>query len=114
MGRQSGAVLAGAVLVPAERIELPTFGLQNRCSTAELCRPTGLALGSNRPGRCLAALCLILGLPVNLCFVAVSVLGGGAVAAFGEPGGGHTANRAERWGCGPCVEAGRVDAPGGC
>ena len=25
-------------MVPAERIELPTFGLQNRCSTAELCR----------------------------------------------------------------------------
>jgi hypothetical protein len=24
--------------VPAERIELPTFGLQNRCSTAELSR----------------------------------------------------------------------------
>jgi hypothetical protein len=27
-----------AQMVPAERIELPTFGLQNRCSTAELCR----------------------------------------------------------------------------
>src|SRR5260370_38556152 len=26
-------------LVPVERIELPTFGLQNRCSTAELNRP---------------------------------------------------------------------------
>ena len=26
------------LLVPAERIELPTFGLQNRCSTAELSR----------------------------------------------------------------------------
>jgi hypothetical protein len=25
-------------LVPVERIELPTFGLQNRCSTAELNR----------------------------------------------------------------------------
>jgi hypothetical protein len=25
-------------LVPGERIELPTFGLQNRCSTAELTR----------------------------------------------------------------------------
>jgi hypothetical protein len=24
--------------VPVERIELPTFGLQNRCSTAELNR----------------------------------------------------------------------------
>jgi hypothetical protein len=24
--------------VPDERIELPTFGLQNRCSTAELIR----------------------------------------------------------------------------
>jgi hypothetical protein len=35
--------------VPVERIELPTFGLQNRCSTAELNRrliefPTGLSL----------------------------------------------------------------------
>ena len=27
-------------LVPVERIELPTFGLQNRCSTAELNRLT--------------------------------------------------------------------------
>jgi hypothetical protein len=26
-------------MVPVERIELPTFGLQNRCSTAELNRP---------------------------------------------------------------------------
>src|SRR5882757_7291965 len=26
-------------VVPVERIELPTFGLQNRCSTAELNRP---------------------------------------------------------------------------
>ena len=26
------------MLVPVERIELPTFGLQNRCSTAELNR----------------------------------------------------------------------------
>ena len=29
---------AGVFLVPVERIELPTFGLQNRCSTAELNR----------------------------------------------------------------------------
>ena len=28
------------LLVPVERIELPTFGLQNRCSTAELNRHT--------------------------------------------------------------------------
>jgi hypothetical protein len=28
------------LLVPVERIELPTFGLQNRCSTAELNRRT--------------------------------------------------------------------------
>jgi hypothetical protein len=27
-------------MVPVERIELPTFGLQNRCSTAELNRRT--------------------------------------------------------------------------
>ena len=27
-------------VVPDERIELPTFGLQNRCSTAELNRLT--------------------------------------------------------------------------
>ena len=26
-------------MVPAERIELPTFGLQNRCTTAVLSRP---------------------------------------------------------------------------
>jgi hypothetical protein len=29
------------MLVPVERIELPTFGLQNRCSTAELNRQIG-------------------------------------------------------------------------
>ena len=29
-----------ATVVPVERIELPTFGLQNRCSTAELNRQT--------------------------------------------------------------------------
>ena len=29
------------LLVPVERIELPTFGLQNRCSTAELNRRNG-------------------------------------------------------------------------
>jgi hypothetical protein len=28
------------IMVPAEGIEPPTFGLQNRCSTAELSRPT--------------------------------------------------------------------------
>src|SRR5690349_18457116 len=30
-------------MVPGERIELPTFGLQNRCSTAELTRPAHAA-----------------------------------------------------------------------
>jgi hypothetical protein len=34
-------------VVPVERIELPTFGLQNRCSTAELNRRTKLQ-GSDR------------------------------------------------------------------
>src|ERR1700742_1970864 len=33
-------VIVGEMLVPVERIELPTFGLQNRCSTAELNRPS--------------------------------------------------------------------------
>jgi hypothetical protein len=33
--------LRPAALVPGERIELPTNGLQNRCSTAELTRPQG-------------------------------------------------------------------------
>jgi len=33
-------------MVPAERIELPTFGLQNRCTTAVLRRPPiGLGQG---------------------------------------------------------------------
>ena len=31
----------GEAVVPGERIELPTNGLQNRCSTAELTRPAG-------------------------------------------------------------------------
>src|SRR5438132_6466827 len=34
-------------VVPVERIELPTFGLQNRCSTAELNRRIG-AIGEGR------------------------------------------------------------------
>ena len=33
-----GAALPDFEMVPVERIELPTFGLQNRCSTAELNR----------------------------------------------------------------------------
>ena len=35
-----------SLLVPVERIELPTFGLQNRCSTAELNRLTRNLLNS--------------------------------------------------------------------
>jgi site-specific DNA recombinase len=34
------AVMSAKQVVPVERIELPTFGLQNRCSTAELNRPS--------------------------------------------------------------------------
>jgi hypothetical protein len=35
-----GPRLSAKLVVPVERIELPTFGLQNRCSTAELNRRT--------------------------------------------------------------------------
>ena len=35
--------------VPGERIELPTFGLQNRCSTAELTRLAGMRAISVAP-----------------------------------------------------------------
>jgi hypothetical protein len=35
--RQANALI---LMVPGERIELPTNGLQNRCSTAELTRLT--------------------------------------------------------------------------
>ena len=35
-----GSLRDAATVVPVERIELPTFGLQNRCSTAELNRRT--------------------------------------------------------------------------
>src|SRR5262245_60588812 len=39
-------------MVPAEGIEPPTFGLQNRCSTAELSRPVADArLGERRSVR---------------------------------------------------------------
>ena len=40
-------------LVPVERIELPTFGLQNRCSTAELNRhfPEKTASSAARSGQ---------------------------------------------------------------
>jgi hypothetical protein len=36
-------------MVPVERIELPTFGLQNRCSTAELNRPGKFRLACRKP-----------------------------------------------------------------
>jgi hypothetical protein len=36
-------------LVPVERIELPTFALQKRCSTAELNRPELTAISVTRP-----------------------------------------------------------------
>ena len=40
-------------MVPDEGIEPPTFGLQNRCSTAELIRrfQSGFALSASRPTR---------------------------------------------------------------
>lgn len=37
-------------MVPVERIELPTFGLQNRCSTAELNRQRGNSYQRRRAG----------------------------------------------------------------
>ncbi len=38
-------------MVPVVRIELPTFGLQNRCSTAELNRRLNFASGADEiPG----------------------------------------------------------------
>jgi hypothetical protein len=37
-GQISDRVRELMIVVPVERIELPTFGLQNRCSTAELNR----------------------------------------------------------------------------
>ena len=38
-------------MVPEEGIEPPTFGLQNRCSTAELSRPLATQrIGPNTPG----------------------------------------------------------------
>jgi hypothetical protein len=39
-------------MVPGERIELPTNGLQNRCSTAELTRRTGPFKTSGRKRPC--------------------------------------------------------------
>jgi site-specific DNA recombinase len=40
IGAPGGAAMSAKLVVPVERIELPTFGLQNRCSTAELNRQT--------------------------------------------------------------------------
>jgi hypothetical protein len=37
---QGKPLFSNSLVVPVERIELPTFGLQNRCSTAELNRQT--------------------------------------------------------------------------
>src|SRR5204862_1375616 len=44
--QRSSARQCLSLLVPVERIELPTFGLQNRCSTAELNRLTRNLLNS--------------------------------------------------------------------
>src|SRR5713101_9867671 len=45
------ARLGAQGMVPVERIELPTFGLQNRCSTAELNRRIELCFGAGEiPG----------------------------------------------------------------
>jgi hypothetical protein len=43
-------------VVPVERVELPTFGLQNRCSTAELNRREvrGLAPSMRKPPKALS------------------------------------------------------------
>ncbi len=38
LGGPGEAAMSAKLVVPVERIELPTFGLQNRCSTAELNR----------------------------------------------------------------------------
>ena len=38
------------MVVPAERIELPTFGLQNRCTTAVLRRRRGNCYQRRRAG----------------------------------------------------------------
>jgi hypothetical protein len=40
VGSAKSLINMGLFVVPVERIELPTFGLQNRCSTAELNRRT--------------------------------------------------------------------------
>jgi hypothetical protein len=37
------------LVVPGERFELPTNGLQNRCSTTELTRQINGLLGAHRP-----------------------------------------------------------------
>ena len=47
--RARSAVNAVISVVPVERIELPTFGLQNRCSTAELNR-LKRSVGMRNPG----------------------------------------------------------------
>src|SRR6195952_2981603 len=47
----SPAVFLVILMVPVERIELPTFGLQNRCSTAELNRHLEADWQAAEPGR---------------------------------------------------------------
>ena len=56
------------MLVPAERIELPTFGLQNRCTTAVLRRRDPL-IGDLRP-KIKARLRSLLSGPVRSRFAA--------------------------------------------
>src|ERR1700748_1393870 len=46
-----GETCWGGAVVPVERIELPTFGLQNRCSTAELNRQTMGGIVRSHPRR---------------------------------------------------------------
>ena len=60
------ARLGAQGMVPVERIELPTFGLQNRCSTAELNRRIELCFGADEiPGFRRAAAARIPDLPAK-------------------------------------------------
>src|SRR6266480_1525592 len=46
--RRPGGSAGTRCMVPVERIELPTFGLQNHCSTAELNRRNEPCFGERR------------------------------------------------------------------
>jgi hypothetical protein len=72
--------MSAKLVVPVERIELPTFGLQNRCSTAELNRRLAEFSTGCRYQSANVLATLTLKSPINRPFLVADRRGGFPVA----------------------------------